>query len=209
MLTLSPLMSQEKNKLNSDGVMIVMLEITIPSVTEVVRIANNNEDVTWSGETWQRFPFDIEDISENLNGETSQFSIKVSNINNVIGQYVRQYDAFVKINGFQAIDINIIIVNTKDLANVNPVFTTSVILSKFTINVLEVNFVVSAKDLFRINVPTHRMFPNSCRFKFKSTQCGYGGSQVSCDKTLTRCRELSNSVRYGAFPSIGNVGIVV
>ena len=36
----------EKNKLNSNSVWLTMLEITIPSVPETLRIVNNNEDVT-------------------------------------------------------------------------------------------------------------------------------------------------------------------
>lgn len=209
MLPISSIVADEKNKLNTDSSMLVMLEITIPSVTEVIRIVNNNEDITWNSQTWQRFPFDIDEISENANGETSQFAIKVSNINNVIGQYVRQYDVFVKVNGFQPITINLIVVNTKDLANADPVYQTPVVLSKFSVNVLEVVFTVSAKDLYRINVPTHRMLSNSCRFRFKDTSCAYGGGEASCDKTLTRCRQLNNSTRYGGFPSIGNQGVVV
>ena len=34
----------EKNKLNSNSVWLVMLEISIPSVPETLRIVNNNDD---------------------------------------------------------------------------------------------------------------------------------------------------------------------
>lgn len=199
----------EKNQLNSNSVWLSMLEINIPSVTETLRIVNNNEDITWKGFTWLKFPFELDEISQNANAETSQFQIKVGNVKNIIGQYIRQYDAYVKTNGFEAITVVLYIVNSKDLANINPVYTTNLILTTSNLNHLEVSFTVSARDLFRARTPQTRMFPNSCRFKFKSTLCGYIGSVTSCDKSLSRCRQLLNSKRYGGFPAIGNQGVSI
>ncbi len=199
----------EKNQLNSNSVWLSMLEINIPSVTETLRIVNNNEDITWKGFTWLKFPFELDEISQNANAETSQFQIKVGNVKNIIGQYIRQYDAYVKTNGFEAITVVLYIVNSKDLANINPVYTTNLILTTSNLNHLEVSFTVSARDLFRARTPQTRMFPNSCRFKFKSTLCGYIGAVSSCDKSLSRCRQLLNSKRYGGFPAIGNQGVSI
>lgn len=199
----------EKNKLNSNSVWLTMLEITIPSVPETLRIVNNNEDVTWNSKTWLKFPFELDEISQSSNAEISQFQIKVGNVKNIIGQYIRQYDAFVKVNGFTAITVVLYIVNSKDLANLTAVYSTNLILTTSSLNHLEVSFTVSARDLYRARTPQTRMFPNSCRFKFKSTLCGYTGAETSCNKTLSRCRQLLNSKRYGGFPSIGNQGVSV
>lgn len=199
----------EKNKLNSNSVWLTMLEITIPSVPETLRIVNNNEDVTWNSQTWLKFPFELDEISQSSNAEISQFQIKVGNVKNIIGQYIRQYDAFVKVNGFTAITVVLYIVNSKDLANPTAVYSTNLILTTSSLNHLEVSFTVSARDLYRARTPQTRMFPNSCRFKFKSTLCGYVGAETSCNKTLSRCRQLLNSKRYGGFPSIGNQGVSV
>ena len=199
----------EKNKLNSNSVWLTMLEITIPSVPETLRIVNNNEDVTWNSKTWLKFPFELDEISQSSNAEISQFQIKVGNVKNIIGQYIRQYDAFVKVNGFTAITVVLYIVNSKDLANPTAVYSTNLILTTSSLNHLEVSFTVSARDLYRARTPQTRMFPNSCRFKFKSTLCGYTGAETSCNKTLSRCRQLLNSKRYGGFPSIGNQGVSV
>ena len=199
----------EKNKLNSNSVWFTMLEITIPSVSETLRIVNNNDDVTWKGFTWLKFPFELDEISQSANAETSQFQIKVGNVKNIIGQYIRQYDVYVKTNGFEPIRVNLYIVNSKDLANTTPVYTTNLILTTSSLNHLEVSFTVSARDLFRARTPQTRMFPNSCRFKFKSALCGYTGSETQCNKSLSRCRQLSNSNRFGGFPAIGNQGVSI
>ncbi len=206
---LSTTTKTEKNQLNSTSVWLSMLEINIPSVTETLRIVNNNEDITWKGFSWLKFPFELDEISQSANAETSQFQIKVGNVKNIIGQYIRQYDAYVKTNGFEAITVVLYIVNSKDLANTIPVYSTNLILTTSNLNHLEVSFTVSARDLFRARTPQTRMFPNSCRFKFKSTLCGYTGAIASCDKSLSRCRQLGNSKRYGGFPAIGNQGVSI
>lgn len=42
----------------------------------------------------------------------------------------------------------------------------------------------------------------NCQFKFKSSRCAYSGSETKCDKTLTRCKALSNVTNFGGYPSI-------
>jgi len=209
MTELSSVVKVEKNKLFTDSVFLALLEITIPSVEETIRIVNNNEDIIWNSYTWQKFPFEIDEISESANAETSQFQIKVANVNNIIGQYIREYDLYVKQNGFSPIEVILYVINTKDLDNLVPVYAHNLVLSTQNITNLEVSFTVSARDLFRARTPQYKMYPNSCRFKFKSSLCGYTGSETSCDKTLKRCRELDNSIRYGGFPAVGNKGISI
>ncbi len=209
MLSLSPVVKTEKNKLTSDSVFLAMLEINIPGVAETVRIVNNTEDITWNSILWQRFPFEIQEVSESANAETAQFQIKVANVNNVIGQYIREYDVYLKTNGFAPLTLSLYIVNSKDLENTTPVLVQNLTLSTQSVNQLEVTFTVSARDLYRARTPLNRMFPNLCRFKFKGTKCLYSGEETTCDKTLARCRELDNSDRYGGFPTIGNKGVTV
>ena len=207
MPSLSPITKVEKNKLTQGSVWLSMLEINIPSVDETIRIVNNNEDITWNGNDWQRFPFELDEVSENSNGETSQFQIKVGNVNNIIGQYIRQYEVHTKLNGFQPITVSLYIVNSKDLDNETPVYKTNLILTTSSINAIEVSFTVSARDLYRARTPIHKMYPNSCRFKFKDGFCAYDGVEIVCDKTLGRCRELKNSANFGGFPTIANTGV--
>lgn len=42
----------------------------------------------------------------------------------------------------------------------------------------------------------------NCQFKFKSSRCAYSGSETKCDKTLTRCKALSNVTNFGGYPSV-------
>ncbi len=206
---LSPISRVEKNKLTSDSVWLTCLEIHITSMTDIIRIVNNNEDINWNGELWQMFPFDFDEINESSSGETSQVVIKVSNVKNQIGQHVREYDAWCKQNSFQPIKATLYILNSKDLDNTEPIYKLNLVLNKPHIGFLEVTFTLSAKNLYGSVIPRVKMYPNSCRFVFKSTQCAYAGDETKCDKTLKRCQELSNSSRFGGFPTIGNKGVSV
>jgi len=208
-LDLSNIVKVEKNKLTSNSVFLCLLEINIPSISELIRIVNNNEDITYNSYTWQRFPFDIEEISQSSNAQLSQFTIKVSNINNIIGEYVRQYEAYIKEHGFKEITCTLYIVNSKDLNNTTAIYSTNLILSSSRMNFKEVSFTVSARDMYRALTPINKMYPNNCRFKFKGGKCGYRGSAQKCDKTLSHCRKYHNSNRFGGFPSIGNTGVLI
>ena len=42
----------------------------------------------------------------------------------------------------------------------------------------------------------------SCQWIFKDERCLYSGAETSCDKTMTRCKQLSNVVRFGGYPAI-------
>jgi phage-related protein len=209
MLPISAIVATEKNKLISDGVWLILLEITIPSVEETIRVVNNNEDITWNSNLWQKFNFDINEISETSNAEISNFQIKVSNINNVIGQYIRQYHAFLKTNAHESITCKLYLVNNKDLANTTPVYSTNLVLNISSVIFYEAAFTVSAIDTYRKQTPNYRMYPNNCRFKFKSTECGYSGEVASCDKSLVTCQGLNNATRYGGFPTIGNKSVSI
>lgn len=46
------------------------------------------------------------------------------------------------------------------------------------------------------------VFDVNCQFKFKGSRCAYSGSETKCDKTLTRCKALSNVTNFGGYPSI-------
>lgn len=209
MLPLSSVAKTEKNKLTTDSVWLIMLEITIPSLTEVIRIVSNNEDISWNGETWQKFPFELDEISESSTAETSQFSIKVGNANNVIGQYIRQYEAWLKLNSYKAITCTLYVVNSKDLQNTEPTYSTNLILSSSSLNMIEATFTVSARDMFRFRIPLYNMYPNSCRFTLKDSRCKYSGVATTCNKSLANCKTLNNEANYGGFPTISNASVSI
>ena len=68
-------------------------------------------------------------------------------------------------------------------------------------------FTLGTDFSFSRRFPPVRVMKDYCPFKFKSVECGYKGYAQSCNKTLKRCRELNNSVRFGGEPTIPQGGL--
>ena len=77
MLSISAISKAEKNKLSTDSCFLILLEIRLQNT---VYICYNNEDVTWKGQLYQAFPFEIGETSEDSDGSDPNVSLKVSNV---------------------------------------------------------------------------------------------------------------------------------
>ena len=200
---------QEKNKLGTDSVFAVLLDITIPGIAEHIMITSNGDDIVWVGDTYLAFPFEIGELNEDGKGELPQWVITLDNRQRVIEQYLQQYDNYLKANGIDGNEIKCVchVVNTKDLANPEAVKTVYFELSQPTTTPETATFTLEADSPFNITAPKRRFIKSFCYWKFKGVECGYTGAQTTCDKTLTRCKELVNSTRFGGFPGVGNGGV--
>ena len=209
-LPLSSIAITEKNKLATDGIWYLALEITIPGVGTPVRVVRNNENITWDSETWIAFPFELDEIGEEAKGEVPEVVLRVSNVSRVMESYLQSYDAYTKANGYTPIEVTIYVLNSKNLASATPEVAHYFELIQPKTDPLWATFRLGAANPFLKRFPKHRMTKNHCRFVFKGALCGYTGVTTTCNKTLTACRSMaggSNSARYGGFPGIGTGGI--
>lgn len=192
----------ELNTLSSNGVITALLEIEIPS-TPIVRITNNGEIVNFNGNDYIPLHFKLADLSTAGKGELPDWSIQIDNSTRIIESYLHLYDNYLKVNGIAGNEINCTcyIVNTNELSEA--ILTEYFILSSYSSDANYATFKLGAKSPFRMRYPRRRIIQNFCSWKFKSTQCGYSGSGVSCNKTLGACRSFNNSSRFGGFPGIG------
>ena len=201
-LPLSTVAVQEKNKLaNADSVFLVALEITIPGLETPVRVVSNTEDITWRGETWVAFPFELDEISETMN-EVPRVDIRVSNAGRAMELYLYDYDSYCKVNGYAPVTCKIFVVNTLNLASSDPEVEHEFIMVQPRTNAQWATFTLGASSPWNRRYPQRRLIP-SCQWRFKGAECQYAGGETTCNKTLTRCRELSNTARYGGFYAVG------
>ena len=121
-VSLSSVAIQEKNKLAADSVFCVALKITIPGITDPVRVVDNSENITWQGETWVAFEFKINEITD-ATGEVPRVDISISNISRVMEVYLDAYDSYIKTNGYSPIVVNIYVINTLAIANKSATIT--------------------------------------------------------------------------------------
>lgn len=192
-LVLSSTGIEEKNKLATDSVWYILLEITIPATPSdiVVRVVRNNENVTWNSQTWQAMAFEMDEITEDSKGEVPRVDVRVSNINRVMEQYIRDYDTYIKANGFSPISVKLYIVNSKNLASATPEVEHWFELKQPKTNAKWATFSLGAANPYNKRVPMNRILRNHCRWKFKDGNCGYWGTIVtSCNKSVSNCQSV-------------------
>ena len=211
-LSLSSIAIEEKNKLATDSVFLICLEIEIPGLDETVRVVRNNEDLIWKGETWVAFPFEIDEIGDVSKGEVPQVNVRVSNVSRALEAYLYEYDTYCKNNGFSPITVKIYVVNTKVIqadGDADPEVEHEFELKQPKTDSKWATFVLGASNPFTRRFPRSRIQKNSCRYRLGDARCGYTGTATACDKTLTMCRALGNSTRFGGFPGGGSGGLKI
>lgn len=212
MRTLSTTAIAEKNKLATTSVFLILAKVTIPGVVTPVRVAANNESVSWDGETWLPVPFELDEIGEESKGEVPQVVLRIGNAARTMEQYVQAYDTYCKTNGYASIEVEIYVVNSLNLGSATPETTHQFELKQPKTDASWVYFVLGAPNPFNRRAPLARVLRNHCRWIFKSTECGYTGASTSCNKTITACRAMaggSHTTRFGGFPGVGNRGVRV
>jgi len=201
MLSLSSIVIDQKNSISSDEAILIALDITIPSVTETIRLVRNNENITWNSNDYVAFPFSIDEISETSTNEVPSVSITLANASRAMEMHIANYDSWLKQNAHEPIIATVIVLSTADLDNTEPILQMSFEVSSFSSTAEQVVFNLTQKNLYVKSFPPNKI-TRKCRFKFGSQECGVltGGS---CNKTLANCRLHNNSIRFGGFPSVG------
>ena len=196
MLALSEASIIEKNKLSTDGVWLLALEAQIPGDT--LYLVNNTEDVTLGGQRYVAFPFSLEDITED-GKELPNVKLTVSNATGTIQRYVEKNNGL----GGMKVVLRVYHTNTPDVAEVEEYF----VVTGVSCDVEWVTFTLGTDFSFTRRFPPVRMMKDYCPFKFKGVECGYRGAAQQCNKTLKRCRELGNNIRFGGEATIPQGGL--
>ncbi|MEW6265301.1 MAG: DUF1833 family protein [Thermodesulfobacteriota bacterium] len=209
MLTLSSTAIAEKNKLAAGSLFLLALEVTIPGASETIRVVADADDMTWRGQTWVAWPFQIEELTETSKSEVPRVSVRISNVSRAIEAYLQAYDTWCKNYGFSPIEASIYVVNSLNLASDDPEVVHDFELRQPLTDSVWATFVLSAGNPWDMRVPQGRILKNHCRYRFKDSRCGYTGPAAVCDHTLTACRNNNNSTRFGGFPGAGQGGLYI
>ena len=196
----------EKNALSNTGVWLILLQITIPNLSTIY-IVLNNENITWpstDGNEYIAFPFELDEISESSKGETPQLVIRVSNISRAMSAYLE--------NGNGGIDSTVIlrVVHSAHLDLTDPEVEMLYTVLKADSDERWVSFTLGAANPYNKIFPGHRVLRLTCRYRqFKGTHCGYTGEETTCDRSYSRCVELGNASRFGNAIGVGARGVYV
>lgn len=182
----------EKNKLASDAPFLILLEINHALLPEPVRLVRNNEKTVWNGNTWEAFPFDFDNITEE--GATiPSLGLKISNAGGIIQTYIQQY------NGFADGTATIMLVHAAHLDDLVPQFELAFTVKETQYSEEWITFTLGPSSESSNRFPISRFIENYCPYKFKSVRCGYAGTADICNNTLDQCRIPK---RFGGEPGM-------
>ncbi|WP_269140311.1 DUF1833 family protein [Pectinatus haikarae] len=204
MLALSSIAKKEKNKMSTDSVMLILLELQVPiSGVDPIRVCYNTEDITWNGQLWQAFPLEIEECKEDSTGSYPSFAIKVDNTSRALTYYIEES------NGANGGTVILRVVNSKNLNSNTPEIEEKYEVTKCDVDQNFVTLTVGPSYSPDSRRPIGRYLKNGCRFQYKDARCGCTSSATSCNHTLSGCRANGNSTRFGGFPGIDQEGVYV
>lgn len=200
----------EKNRIETEYTWLVMLDIVLPDST-LLYLVRNNEDVTFNSTLYVAIPFTIEPTKETTKGQINTVTLKVSNITRIIQSYIEDQNggigSSVKVRFINNIDLS----GTTDYSELELDFT---VLSTNS-DTQWVSFTLGTGNPLNKRFPLDRYLANHCGFKFNnlsgqegtSPECGYSGSETSCNRTLSDCQARNNSSRFGGFLGLGKGGV--
>lgn len=192
----------EANKIASDAPFLVLLKITLLDNT-VIRLVANTEDLTFQGEVWTAFPFEIDFGGESARGELTFATLKVCNITQALQPYVEEQ------SGGVGATAEIIIVNSAhlsaDYADLTLLFT----CMACSCTSQWITFKLGYKNLMLQRFPLYRYMARHCNWEYKGVECGYNGALAStpCPRDLESCRARGNTHRFGGFPGLDARGL--
>jgi lambda family phage minor tail protein L len=187
--------NQEKNAQENAPVYLYSI-FDYNGLGENLYFASYDEDVVFNGITYRAFPIGHETISENTNGEIDGVRVKISNVSRLIQYYLET-------NDFRGKAVSITTVWGNRLSDAESCIVDEYTIESYTATELDVVFFLTSKlDVLDVSLPGRMYSRNYCGWKFKSSECGYVGSETSCNKTFQRCKELLNQQRFGGFPGV-------
>ena len=167
-------------------------------------LCNNSwdETLTFDGVVYTDAVIVHEDIGMNSEGSVDAVMLRIGNVNRVMQSYLENIDYHRKKVSIKRIFYDKL---SEALAQYQDVY----FIDEYEATEQEITFTLtSAFDLMGVTLPARIMSRNFCQWKFKSAECAYAGAETQCNKTLARCRVLSNQLRYGGFPGIPSMRIL-
>ena len=156
------------------------------------RLVCNNEDITYQGKTYTKFPVKMEPFTMDGNGQLPQMKLYLSNVQLILQGIIEYYDGGV--GSF----VNLTFVSYGNLDEDHTLLRRTFSVKFVSCNEQWIELVISVPDPLLMNFPLNSFRPNHCRWDFKGVECNYSGSGVYCDHTRKQCREYGNEINFGA-----------
>jgi len=213
MQRLSLVSTVEKYRLASGNPWYLLLTVNPMQDGELpIYLAHGTNDVTWNGQLYEAYNFDLEVIQEKTGSQLPSVVLNVSNAQRKLGGLLEQYEGLV--GATCTIDV------VQSLDPDNAILETVFVVVGTVDDADVVTFTLGADNPMQQPVPRFIYLANVCRHVFNTPAmqtrldpmglpCSYLGALLTCDKTLegtNGCNAHSNSIRFGGFPGIQTNG---
>ena len=202
MYTLDSTFKSEKNK--SQNFPIYLYTIHLYDGINDLHLAEYDADITYDGITYTKFPIKHAGTEETSSGQIDKVTVSIANVNRLIQAYLELYD-------WGGLKVTITLAWSNQLSDTDANIKFVYYIDSYSASQETVEFTLTSKlDILDAQLPYGKYNRNYCRWKFKSTECGYSGSETTCNKTTQDCELNKNNIlRYGGFPSIPSRRIFV
>lgn len=196
----------EKNKIASGNTFLLLLEIQLVNAdtglnVDTIYVVNNNENVVYDLNTYVAYPFDLELKQES--GGMPQITLTAIDYQKVLLGHLNS------LSGASGSMVIMRIVNSGDLSAEPEIEERFNILTAQSNN-FAISLTLGAENYLRRNFPTRNQMQDRCRWRYKSSECGYVGAMGTCDLSLqgaNGCTAHGNELRFGGFPGLVQRGM--
>lgn len=163
----------EKNKFATTSAWLILLTVTLPDTT-VIRLVKNNEDVTYGGNLFTAFDFDLEPVAIEMKGKLPSVNIRVNNVGRVFQSYVEEQE------GIVGSTVLIQVVNSALLAQDFSELDLTFEIQKATADSQYVTFELGVPSPLHKRFPLYRYGGIICNWvsRFKGAECKYVKTRV-------------------------------
>lgn len=167
--------------------------------TNILRYTDADIDVYYNNYWWYAYGIEFDSIRSSATSEVDHITLRINNVD-------KSFSNLIQTEEIRGKEVDIYEVGLDSNMNV----LGSVLIFMGYIDSIEADHkraeiqIYNHFILWKMKVPKRYHSPN-CQWIFKSSQCGYSGSETWCDHSWERCVELNNKLNFGGFrwlPSI-------
>jgi len=189
----------EKNKLNATSPWLLLLDVELvnpqnPADTSQYHLVLNTEDVTYQGQVYTAFPFEVEPTKLTSKNNIPTVTLRISNVTRVVQADLETYRGAVNSSA------KLTVVHAANLAqDFSELELEFIILDCYT-DAQWVVFTLGASNPLRRKFPLDKYVSTHCPWQFKSCECGYtGGTYTTCRRSYDDCVLRGRQENFGGF----------
>lgn len=199
MLSIPTVLINEKNKLYTPNPWLVLLDIVLDDDHKLYFVSNN-ENITFDGQEYTAFPFNLDPTSQSTEGTIPTVSLQVCNVTQIIQGYLEDLDGAVGAK----VTIRVVNANYLEADYADLEMTFSVLAS--SADAEWITFTLGAENPLRRRFPVARFIATHCNWEFKGVECAYAGAETTCSRTFDACSALVNTRRFGGYVGLSQKG---